>query len=478
MKKILFILILPLLFNIKAYADNTAVVGYDVRVKDSYGNIINPPTEEILSNLVSVSNSTFANLTANEAFTGEWEDISQYAAISFMTISDQDSVTDGINFQWSVDGAVVDHQQTATALADTTLTRQLMMEGRYFRITYTNGVIDQTSFKLQTILMKTPSIGEVQQLSVDLDDAGDAQLVRSVIAAKTPAGPYQNVNATNGGNLKGSMEEADIAFFSATPLPVTDPYLEISQGKLTGVNSENKFGRAVDGIQTSLTDIWDRADAAATQQIWLAPTAPRVHSFVSDSTNDDGGDLGTGAHTLRYYGLQNWSSVETNEDVVLNGLTSVSGINPYVIIHRMEVTASGASGPNAGTITATAATDATVTAQINAGIGKTNMSPYGIPSTQIAYMTNWELASHNTGSPASPVETDFFLLVNSFPNIQPAVFINEGNKGMIATGSSDGTRTYRPYKKILGPAIIKFQATATTADTEGTAEYDIILVDN
>lgn len=40
-------------------------------------------------------------------------------------------------------------------------------------------------------------------------------------------------------------------------------------------------------------------------------------------------------------------------------------------------------------------------------------------------------------------------------------------------------KTFDPPLSIPGPAIIKFQAIATdVADTEGVAEFDLILVDN
>lgn len=179
-------------------------------------------TNELLSNAISTKNSTMSNLTGNETFIGEWEDISQYSAMAFASKSDQASATNGIHFHWSVDGSTIIQDEHAAALADTNVFRQLMMEAQYFRIEYHNGAIDQTSFELQLILMKTPSLGEVQQLSEMLDDTGDAQLVRAVLAAKKPDDSYANIQATAGGNLKISLEEFESAAFNNNPLPVME----------------------------------------------------------------------------------------------------------------------------------------------------------------------------------------------------------------------------------------------------------------
>lgn len=264
--------------------------------------------------------------------------------------------------------------------------------------------------------------------------------------------------------------------------------LEVAKGNIPGHFAVNKYGRATSGIQITVTDIWDRADAAATQQIWLAPTAARVHEILStsDADSDSGGTIaqGQGARTIRIFGLKTWATKETSEDIIMDGTAtganSVDTVESYVIIHRMKVLTHGTAGPNVGIITATAVTDGTVTAQIGVGNGQTEMSIYGIPSTQKAYMGNFDVNAHNTGNPSTVIETDFELLVNEHPDVDPtsAAFLVKANMGLIATGSTVFPKVYDPPFRIDGPAIIKFQATATTADTEGVAEYDLILVDN
>ncbi len=265
--------------------------------------------------------------------------------------------------------------------------------------------------------------------------------------------------------------------------------LEVSKGTIPGHCTVNKYGRAPAGIQLTPTDIWDRANATPTQQIWAAPTAARVHEILSssDADSDSGGTVaqGQGARTIRIFGLKTWGTAETSEDIIMDGtatgVNSVDTVEEYVIIHRMKVLTHGTAGPNVGIITATAVVDGTVTAEINPGNGQTEMAIYGIPSTQTAFMTSFDVNAHNSGNPSQVLEVDFDLLINEHPDVDEttAAFLIKANVGLIESGSMLFGKTFDPPLSIPGPAIIKFQAIATdVADTEGVAEFDLILVDN
>lgn len=301
------------------------------------------------------------------------------------------------------------------------------------------------------------------------------------LMALQPDGTVTFIGATAGGNLKISLEEFD-DYFNSTPLPVADFGLWVSRGIVTGIGKVNKYGRAIDGIQVTPTDVWDRADAVATQQIWIAPTAARIHTLISTSIQDDGTPeaAGSGAQVVRVWYLPDWNTAEAFEDVVMNGTAGVVMNNAAVIIHRMKVIELGATyNINAGTITATAAVDGTVTAQISIGTGQTLMSIYGVPSIQTLCVTGYKVNAHNTGNPSTVAETDFEMLVNERPDLNTLTFLNKSNLGLIVTGtSSDGRKYDGPPFCVNGPAIIKFQAITTLADTEATAEFDGYLVTN
>ncbi len=261
-----------------------------------------------------------------------------------------------------------------------------------------------------------------------------------------------------------------------------DPHLIAAAGEpvlLSRISVNNKFGRAPLGVQTTATDLWDRANAAVDQQIWTAPTTARIHDIASTSTDDDGDPAGVGARTIRVFGLTGWGAAEVSENITMNGTTNVPTVNSYVIIHRLQVLTKGATSSNVGVITATAQTDASITAQINAGSGQTQMAIYGVSSMQIAYMTNYYGTMVDAGAnPATLNAVDIDLLINPEPDVELLNFLSKPPEGISNTGSSRVQHLFLPYFSIPGPAIIKLQGTAFINDTDTSGGFDIILVDN
>ncbi len=255
-----------------------------------------------------------------------------------------------------------------------------------------------------------------------------------------------------------------------------DYALQVARGLVSGVTHINKFGTAPDGIQTTATDIWSRADSTPTQQIWLAPTAARIHAIVSSSASDDGDPVGVGARTIRVQGLTSWSTAEVSEDITLNGTGAVNTVNAYVIIHRMKVLTSGATAINVGTISATAATDGTVTAVIAPGDGQTEMAIYGVPSIQSFYLMRWGGGIDRASG--SAVTVDFRISVNENPDVQTTNFLRKDGISLQSTGTSMFDRHYAIPAKFAGPCIIKLQGIASAVDTEGEGGFDGYLVTN
>ncbi len=248
--------------------------------------------------------------------------------------------------------------------------------------------------------------------------------------------------------------------------------LRLVDGRIAGYRTVNKFGRAnnVDGVPT---DIWDRANVVDDQDIWIAPTQARIHDIVSDSASDDGSPAGVGARTLRIFGLTDWDTAEVSEDITLNGTTNVPTVNSYIIIHRMRVLTKGATSVNVGKITATAQTDGTITAEIFAGQGQTQMAIYGVPSTQAAYVVSFWAGINK----ATAGDVDVFLLENPEPGNELLNFLNKHTFGVSSTGSSYVRHPFDPFFKVPGPAIIKMQGRGTPINMDVSAGFDLIVKD-
>jgi len=256
---------------------------------------------------------------------------------------------------------------------------------------------------------------------------------------------------------------------------VTDPSMDISDGIVPGKSTVNKFGRAPSGVQTTATDIWDRSDAAATQPIWLAPTAARIHTIASDSASDVSG--GTGATTVIVSYLADWDTAETTETVSGNINAGIAMNNASVMINRMKVTPQSTSTtPNVGTITATAATDGTITAVILPGEGQTQMAIYGIPSTQTLEINEFYATINKSSGTLGTI--NFSPVLNPNPDVQTLAFLVKNTRGLQSTGVSSDTFTFNPPWKITGPAIIKIQGLANSNDIEASAGFNGVLVDN
>ena len=249
-------------------------------------------------------------------------------------------------------------------------------------------------------------------------------------------------------------------------------YLEAARGNIAGVYTVNKFGEATDCDDGIDTDIWDGADGTTSTDVWVQPTTARIHDITSTDVDDT--SAGTGMRTVRIYGLTDWDTAETSEDVTLNGTSNVATSNSYVIIHRMKGLTFGSTGSNEGIITATAQTDATVTAAIQAGEGQTLMAIYGIPSTQKIYLLQLGMAVlKRSGLDAS---MDATLLVKEHADLSTSGFITK--ERLQGATDSPVLRVWGVPKLVTGPAIIKVQVNANANDVDVTASFDAVVVDN
>lgn len=236
--------------------------------------------------------------------------------------------------------------------------------------------------------------------------------------------------------------------------------LMAAQGLIPGVKVVNKFGRNPD-VDVGTEDIW------ASGGLYVQPTAARIHSVVSSSTNDAA--AGTGARTVNVQGLDA-SYAEAEETVTLNGTTPVNTTGSYTIIHRMVVATAGSGAVNAGTITATAATDATVSATIVAGKGQTQLAIYMVPAGYTAYLTRYA-ASLNAGSTANVDVEVFATPFGGALNLKGTMTLTGG------AVSSDSI-VYTTPLKFAEKTLIRMRATSDANNTNVVCTFDLFLVQN
>lgn len=248
--------------------------------------------------------------------------------------------------------------------------------------------------------------------------------------------------------------------------------LLVAREMIRNIQENDKFGRAPQGVQITSTDIWDRADATPTQQIWLCPTAPRIHQIASTDAGDTA--AGAGCRTVEITGLKEWTDTSySTETVTMAGLGNSPTASAWAIIHRMRPLTYGASGPNIGTITATADTDGTITAVVLPGIGSTEMAIMGIPTGRTLFLDNWWASMMRSGGSGQDVRVR--LMYCPDPATTPTVFHVEETRGLTSTGTSSETWDIKYMMRFTGPGIIKINAIGSAADIDMSAGWHGVI---
>lgn len=142
--------------------------------------------------------------------------------------------------------------------------------------------------------------------------------------------------------------------------------LDIVKGLVPGHRIITRFSENPD-ISTTEEDIW----SAGGVLVYLA--SAEQMNVKSDDINDTA--AGSGMRTLSILGLDaNFN--EIGETITLNGITNVLTTLSYLRIISLK----GVTGNNVGTITATAATAATLQASIAIGKSQSMMSHFTVPA--------------------------------------------------------------------------------------------------
>lgn len=212
-----------------------------------------------------------------------------------------------------------------------------------------------------------------------------------------------------------------------------------------------KWGVSTNSDMGVTTDIWDGANVADNQPIWLAPTGARIHQLSSSDVAD--------TMNITIWALTDWDTPEQEYSYTLNGTTNVPTDN-FVMINRMRAV------DNVGKIKAIADIDGTTTSQIEIGNGQTEQAIYGISSTETLSVSNYycSIVSNPTSF------TKAHLMICDSPDIDPTKFRLSNNIGV--GGGIQSPPDFIPEMELEGAIIIKIASTSDTNNSEISAGFN------
>ncbi len=237
--------------------------------------------------------------------------------------------------------------------------------------------------------------------------------------------------------------------------------LAIGLNKFNGLSHVSLFGTNQNIGSSNTEVVWSVGND------WTPPTAAAAPSVVSTNANDT--SAGTGARTIRVFGLDaNFDLQE--EDVSLDGLTPVVLPQTYTRVYKMMVLTAGTSAENEGDIDLTIGSD--IQARIPTGRNKTLQAIFTIPNNMNGVMSNLNATVLRRPAALGAKEGHF----NVFMRPDGGLFQHEQSYGLNSKGGPldidyPSLDTLAPKTDIL----VEFHPHSNS--TFATAGFTIILED-
>jgi len=249
---------------------------------------------------VSAVNSTSTPLPADTGgddhiFTGDAVDITDVAMITLCVFSDQDSAIDGLVIEQSVDGTNWDHDDKYSITANDGKVFTPNKAAKFARIIYTNRIVEQTEFRLQTILNYV--YGKPSSHRVDEDILGQDDAELNIVVIKVPtndATTLKNVDVNNpfptdGDSVYAKDLDKDIhttigTFTGDIDTLFNDYDVEITD--VTGTDPKTFTIRFLRPITTSQIGIGSGTGDFSNVKIQLKDLAGTVRGEVDDSSDN------------------------------------------------------------------------------------------------------------------------------------------------------------------------------------------------
>jgi hypothetical protein len=177
---------------------------------------------------------------------------------------------------------------------------------------------------------------------------------------------------------------------SITQVGTYEPFeLQVARGQITGHDHLDLFGYSPSVGSTAMGPLWEGLTGAGGN--YPFPAAAGTISVVSASASDT-------AVSMVISGLDA-DFVAQTETVNLNGTTPVVTTKSFLRINSVTTI----SGNAVGNVTFTRG--ATVIAQINAGLGQTQMSVYTVPAGYTLYLTYYQADGNTTTTSGAYMNT-------------------------------------------------------------------------
>lgn len=189
--------------------------------------------------------------------------------------------------------------------------------------------------------------------------------------------------------------------------------LQVSRGNVFGHSSLNVFAFTTSLGSTAYGPLWEGLTGAGGTYVY--PSSAVIMVLTSSSVSDT-------AVSITIYGLDG-NFLPISETVALNGTANINTVKSYFRINSMTT----ATGNAVGTVTAK--NGGTTYAQINAGVGQTQMSIYTIPAGYTFYQTYLQADTNTSVTSGAYVRLRTYEVNNSMGGVihqqQQSVFVQQ-----------------------------------------------------
>ena len=239
---------------------------------------------------------------------------------------------------------------------------------------------------------------------------------------------------------------------------------QVARGKIPGATTWNKWGYNPD-VDVGTETIW-------TQGGLLTPiVSAETMNIASTSTADDSGSTGATAIIIQGVDENYESQIEV---VTMDGTTNVETTGSWLGVNRMAIYTAGTGQTNAGIITATASSEATVQAAIPVGAGSTQHAFFFTQAGHTALMDWLWLNAIKTGVGSDPELTIKAIVTSLVSGAQYDVFT-----AYMDTSITNELNLLPSQPFVVGEkSLIEFQCTSDTSNAAITCRFSLIEVDN